>query len=230
MSKFHRLWSLLLLLIGLGLLSNAFAERLYQVELVVFSRINQANLLNSEWLIQPGKINLDNHAELISVLAPTKLQLNTASQKIVTQLKQPVLLHLAWQQTASQLQSRQVIHLYGGKVYSASGELLGADIYRNQPFDPKLVWQLNGSLAIQLHRYFNLSFNLWTAEPVDILQQNDANFNADNFYKFAYYHILQQRRTRSGVLNYLDNPVYGILVKIIRLPDTTNQPAQQTLS
>jgi len=220
------------------------AQPWYQVELVVFSHIN-AKALNSEYwpaptpiatdnptifsLVQPSEdSSLDNSnvQNQLTLLPSSKFKLNHEANLISKRPDYQLLLHIAWQQPFSNPAPNEVIHLYGGNAYSDSGSVDAKNAYDDLPFDAKQNWQINGLLNIRVDRYFQVGFNLNFAEPMQAMRSLDNNNQHNVSDDFAYFHFNQSRRMRSNELNYFGHPLYGVLMKISRIPAPAQaQPA-----
>ena len=120
-----------------------------------------------------------------------KLVNHRFSRKIAQKEHYQVLLDIAWQQEIPVTKYAQPIRITGDKIY--------------------------GTITINRDRYFNISTNLILTEPAayldDIAPGNYTDNITDNYYKS--FQMLQNRRMRSKELNYLDHPLFGMLIKII---------------
>lgn len=76
---------------------------------------------------------------------------------------------------------------------------------------------LQGSISVTLGHYFDTHTNLIMTQPTSLLQRISPNgyFNTVSPSTFAFQFI-QDRRMKSGELNYLGNPVIGVLIKIFK--------------
>ncbi len=179
---------------------NAWAETVsaYQIELIVFSHVNPEALKSEYWpiaaplTISENTINLPNE----QIFSEKQWRLKSQHQSLL-RIHYPILLHLAWRQTNSSLQQGTRIHLMGGDVYGDN------------------VSQMNGALNIHLDRYFNLNFNLQFLIPWKDIQnwglENLTHAPQDDYFAF---NINEKLRMRSNELNYIDHPLYGILIEI----------------
>ncbi len=182
-------------------------EQLYQIEIIVSSHITRDALGSEYWpwlpppAIPPGAVELTDQ----QLLAQSQWVLKSTEQ-LLKHNNNPVLLHLAWQESATDLRKGKIFHLIGGQDY-------GNNLY-----------QVNGTLAIRLERYFSIHFNLQFLMPREQIQNlNLTNIvsNPDNTY--ATFKIDENLRMRSNELNYLDHPLYGILIEIIPSPPPDSQ-------
>ena len=221
MHGFQRTTLIMLLLASVFCVSSSFANlqpHQYQVELIVFSHIN-AKGLNSEYWPAYTPIALNN-SKIISLsssnntvpgnaftlLPKNEFRLNREAERIASRPGYKLLLHIAWRQTFTNPAPTEFIHLYGGNTYTNSNNTANN-------------WQLNGILSISVNRYFNVNFNLNLAEPANQIQRFLNRDNQNNVLNhFAYFRFSQSRRMRSNELNYFGHPLYGIIMKISKVP------------
>ena len=137
-----------------------------------------------------------------------------------------IVLQAGWVQPSAQLDRTTHLHLLGGQSYPSNTDqsnatnTLGAITTSTTPQNPS-TYQVNGDIAISLNRFFNFKFNLLFTEPTASLQKIDRQFNRNNQWgQWSYFHLYQRRRMRSGELNYIDHPLYGILVMIKPIDNT----------
>lgn len=194
----------------------------YQIEVLIYQHLTHKSVISEQWpLLDPNNIDIKT-ANIPNITSITSLPLD---QLVLTKLgkrltRHPdyqIILHAAWLASAKDLQSTKTFHLLGGQLYTSDGEAITpTPIAGAFPLTPNLHWQLNGTLSIHLKRYFNIDLNLLFAEPTDTLSElaDDDQFSAINT-GLMYFHLKQMRRMRSDELDYIDYPLYGILIKII---------------
>ncbi len=183
----------------------ADAEQLYQIEIIVFSHVTNEALQSEYWPVQPPLTLAPNVKELTNdqLLPQTQWQLQSI-QQILTKNKYPILLHLAWTLPTSNARQGQIIHLTNKGVTNNST-------------------QVNGTVAVRLERYFSVHFNLQFLMPWEAIKDLNLNTITHNDANANVAFVIDQRlRMRSDELNYIDHPLYGVLVKIIPL---TSSPA-----
>lgn len=211
--------SLLVLFGSANALSNA--ERVYQIEVIVFSHITAQGLKSEQWpwtpttyLSSSRTIDLSsNDDSTFSALSRHYFVLSPEQRQLEKNDRYQVLLHLAWRQKIAAPKDASPIHIYGGDIYNSSGRVVGKAEYGRQPYNPASVWQVNGTITPSLIRYIDIKMNLLFAQPVSTLPgaSNFANVQG----RFAYFRLQQTRRMRSKELNYIGHPLYGVLVKVV---------------
>ncbi len=215
---------ILLFLFACFTLTALAAPDSYQVELIIFSQLSSSALDSEQWPLVTPILN-SSKADKISLITKDKMQLRAQAKDIINNPNYQMLLHLAWQASAKQLNQGQMVHIYGGEAFDAAGKQI-ADVALHQqvPFNQYPIWEINGLVNVKLSRYFNFNFNLYFAEPFSELSQLSQNaYFANKNTGVFYFHLLQQRRTRSGELNYIDYPIYGVLVEVFPISNAAAQ-------
>lgn len=192
-SKIKRCIGLLLsvLLLCWSMASQADTVNTYQIEIIVFSHITDQGLKSEYWPELPPPLISPSTIELSDdqILPESSWQLKTVHEQLENN-QYPVLLHLAWQESAADARNGQIIHLTGGATYK----------------DGKR--QMDGSIFIGLQHFFNIHLKLRFLEP-------NLTHSQDNSY--VSFKLDKSLRMRSKELNYIDHPLYGILIEIIPL-------------
>lgn len=186
-TRFKQLGILFLLF---AITSTVFANtRIYDIDIVIFSHLTPRTLQSEEWpILSQDNIHPFNPNTLNSNIKPTY-----------------------------QLQREQKI-LQGTPLYSV---LFSGSVRQswNQPGSsitiPVKSDHIAGNITIQLGHYFDVYANLLLTEPTTELQKMDTRrFFAQWDQPDFSFQLKQHRRMRSRELNYLGNPVMGVLIKI----------------
>jgi hypothetical protein len=226
------IFSSLLLLINS--LADAAEPKNYQVELIVFSTLTSDALNSEQWPQfvpndrQDGYAALDASAGSYALSPDDRFIMNRESSAIQSSNQYTILLHQAWIIPRQTLLSGTALHLYGGHAYDDSGNLIATVTDESTPYPTAQQWELNGTLNINIKRYFNLLFNLNLAEPNSIIEQLAGTNIADPSAPFLYFKLKQSRRMRSKELNYIGHPLLGVLVKIMPHIDIDHDEQQTT--
>jgi len=199
--KIHFVRWLMFFLLTSGGMINCFAatddDPLYQIEIIVFSHVTEKGLKSEYWPSLPPLIPAPNTIELSQEqMLPDSQWTLKSQEKLLKQNNYVILMHWAWQESASDLRKGQVIHLAGGDNY------------------PNNLRPVDGAVAIQLDRFFSLHFDLRLSLPwADIKDYNLINLDRNN-NDYVTFKIDQRLRMRSNELNYIDHPLFGILVNV----------------
>ena len=191
--------------------ANRPKDSYYRIEMIIYSDINHQNIQAEQWPSINNKLNIPSYFENIyldndgsatqkvdetniMLLNSDELQLNDIQHTLENKLGAQILAHFGWQQDFSK-QAKAFLHIQN---------TINARTY------------INGLFTITLNRYFNTSFHILFAQPVEQIQALNVNTNAwsNIIGDHAYFDLYQNRRMRSNELNYLDHPLYGIIIKI----------------
>ena len=219
-------------------IADAAPQKLYQIDLVVFSHISNNALQSENW---PNVLKVPDLRRSIELTAPTggattmaSYQLLSADQtglqnevaKLIENSDYNVLLHLSWQQPIDQIRQAKWIHIYGGQGYDANGQIISTNTFNATSADnnPGIkYWQLNGKIRISRDIYYNINNQLYLTMPESILGQGDSATPIGDFQPVPLisFTIDENRRTKLNELNYLDHPLFGALIKIMALKNGT---------
>lgn len=177
-------------------------------------------------------INQSNNPETPSLqLADNSKYIINERQLRRLSSKHPIVLHISWIETSKKLASGSSLNIIGGSNLNSSTESNSKSqqlLTNNQTQTAtatsntinlntisNAIYQVKGTISIKLRRYFNVKTNLiFTAASDDlkkILPSWDKN---NNLGKWSYFQLMQNRRMRSNELNYIDFPLYGVLLTI----------------
>ncbi len=203
--------------------SNAFAqseegpqnhERLYQVELIVFSRL-EANP-QEQWPTDLTLIYPENLLSLksegndeFSILPASERLLNSQAATLARSGSYTLLYHQAWRQMIYGRKTN--IAITGGKVFNGHQEL-------------------EGNISLSVAQYLKIQTNLWLTQFVpagtnisETFPELPINPNASvtegektqDYLVKRTVKLSQDRSMRSNEVHYIDHPLFGVIVKII---------------
>jgi hypothetical protein len=178
-----------------GCINTAIADsaRTYDVQVLIFSHITPSTLQLEQWPI----ITAQPPATANSNSSPLKLATQLASEKNVLthNPNYKILFDGSW---IKSLTTGSTVTL---PVVSANEKL-------------------NGTIDVTLGHYFTVNTNLLLTEPTSFLKQIDPTHYFSKWDQSHFtFQLLQKRRMRSDELNYLEHPVFGMLIKIIPVTD-----------
>lgn len=172
-------------------------KKTYDIEVIIFTHITTQTLQTEQWpLISEDAINA-----LDQKIAPMKtIPTHVLSREEAAMSRDPhykILLHTAWQTTWSSGRSTITIPIQTATTTSDST-------------------QLKGFMTMHLSRYFDAHINLMLTKPMQELQKLDIKnyFSSMKTPNFTFQ-LKQEQRMRSNELNYIGNPLIGILIKIM---------------
>lgn len=189
-------------------------ERLYQVELIVFSR-SEANP-QEQW---PADIKLSYPENLLSLkaegtdefemLPANERLLNTQAATLARSGSYTLLYHQAWRQMIYGRKTN--IAITGGKVFNGHNEL-------------------EGSISLSVAQYLKIQTNLWLTQfvpagtniletfpelPMNPNASGTEGEKAQDYLIKRTVKLNQDRSMRSNEVHYIDHPLIGVIVKII---------------
>lgn len=170
----------------------------YQVEMIVFTHINADTYASESWpthptlSISPQAISLKSSDATSTAPAPYVLlskdqwQLKREAHLLRAHGDQ-VIWHAAWLQPIRP---------------SATTVRFSAD-------NADQSWQLEGKLKLSQHSFFNANTALLLTEPASALPASSGISGSQSFL------LTDKRRLQANELNYMDHPLFGVLLKII---------------
>lgn len=187
------------LLFLMAFVQTSFADDsgLYQIELIVF-KLNHVQMPDiSQWqnyqpISNQNMIELQNQQSVWPSNQPTTYQLLPKNNWLLKREdnilsrsdRYTILLHWAWLQDLSNPTTIKPIHIYGGTQFDSNNQ----------------YWQINGTVNVTQSNYINFKAHLNFCLP-----DNDT---------FKCLPLNESRKMKPDQLNYLDGPVFGLLVKV----------------
>lgn len=172
----------------------------YQVNIIIFEHITQQALNSERWPAITDLPDLENNTELQLLTSEnSQLQIENRrfSRKIAQKNNYKVLANIAWQQEIPVTRHAKPIHISGDKI--------------------------DGTITINRDRYFNIKINLILTESTKYLYSIDSeNYPNTANNEFISFQMKQTRRMRSNELNYIDQPLFGMLIKIVPIEQVSS--------
>jgi hypothetical protein len=201
----------LLLICCLGTAFAANEDKLYQVDLIVFTHITKPALQSEYWPNVLLKPNLTNAIELnqvkektintspddnsnnqsainsLYVLLPDNmLGLTKKIDKLQNDKGYQVILHISWQQPIGNPKQAKWIHIYGGQAYDETGQPIQPAQPEDQteqqiPQPTPAFWQLNGKIKIGKIKFFDIYTQFYLTMPQSTVGKEVDTKPAGNF-------------------------------------------------
>ena len=188
-------------------------DRTYVVEVIVFENMSEAKKGSSGQLYFPRMrsgigLNSDKAASLGFKLLDDTSNLQEAADKIRASGNYRFLRHFAWQQPGLDAKNAQAIRV---SIGSTMKMYLPEDLSPYEKFVPAspqpqpgrtrelTTSTVNGTLKLRLGRFLHLDAHLVFTDT-----ENQKS-----------YRLNQSRKMRSGEFHYIDNPRFGLLVKVV---------------
>jgi hypothetical protein len=221
---------MLRLIVTFGLLQHPYISlasnaRPYQVNMIVFAR-NDINWLQPDsehapfsnaaltkaMLLHPYQTD---NTEPYTLLADDHFSLHDEYRLLQQSKDYHVLLAFSWWQPFGEKDDWKTIRLSGGTLYDLYANPIAKDMINwARGFSPEQThWQIDGTIQFSLDKYLNADVNLNYLLPdkknkVKFLLSNDLI----NYTPLKVFTIKQSIRTRSAVINYLDNAAFGVII------------------
>ncbi len=195
-------------------------ERNYLIEVVVFENMAEAKKAGSGSLYYPrinSAIGLtgDEAASLGFALLDEASVLSETVEKLHNSGSYRVLKHFAWRQPGLDSKNAKAVRINIGRTMPI---YLPEDLSSYKRFIPAsaqpepsrtrkiTTTTVNGTLKVRLGRFLHLDARLVFTDT-----ENQKS-----------YRLSQSRKMRSGEFHYIDNPRFGLLVKILPLEEASN--------
>ncbi|WP_156782080.1 CsiV family protein [Acidihalobacter aeolianus] len=223
-------------------------ENSYRVEMILFAFNDPDNFNQEMWPQNPPPPVATNALDLFNgqqapgfkVLPPSEYALTGAARRLQASGRYTVLAHVAWEQPGLSIDQAVPIEIDAGRDYAPLYPALMAPRYVNQNGQtveipaPQHLYRLSGTVKVVLSRYLHVYTDLVLNVPTQNLPgpNNQNQLIEDTAVidnpqaqpapggTLTEVHIVEHRRTRSRKLNYMDNPMLGILFEIWPVGDS----------
>lgn len=223
LQKYFPLFALQLSLLAFTAVSHAQTdtdapqnhERVYQVELIVFSRpeVNPQETWPTDVKLNYPEnlvsLKTDSSFEGFNILPANERTLNAQAATLARSGTYSVLYHQAW---------RQTIYARKTHIFISGGKSIGGH------------QELEGSIALSVGQYLKIQTNLWLSQfapagtnvtevwpslPQLPFADTGASDKTQDYLIKRIVKVAQERSMRSNEVHYIDHPLLGIVVKII---------------
>lgn len=186
MLKIFKSLAIILLLFTTTALAN---PRTYDIDIVIFSHITPQTLQSERWpALSSDTISAFSQNTVINNIKPT-YQLQREKNILQNTPDYTVLFSGSFQQSWDNIGTSVTIPINSNS--------------------------LTGNVTVTLGHYFDVYTNLLFTEPTSVLQKMDAQGYFAHWTQSTYtFRFAQHRRMRSRELNYLGNPLMGVLIKM----------------
>ena len=207
------------------------ANKLYKTNLIVFSHVTDWTLRSELW---PNILKRPYLKNAYVLIAKTP-DLQKEAALLNKQRGYKVILHTSWVQNIGSLHNAKWIHIYAGQAYNAKGEpIKPGDIQKPikpikktktqnaknqndkkqviQPDESRIpvYWELNGKIKLSKVKFFDIYTNLYLTIPTS---------KPNNNIPLRTFILQQHRRAKIDQLNYIDHPLFGVLIKISKFKE-----------
>lgn len=201
--------------------STSFAanQNLYQIHLLVFTQISQKNLNSENWPDELLTPNLNHAVELLSdsqnqyqLMPQTDFALNKEASLLEKRSNDQIILKQTWVQPIDNRQGKWV-HIVGGQCFDPNGNTIDSVLNTDQ----SQYCEINGVMSFsKIGYYINVYTRLYLTELKSLLSGKPGDSQIGNYQPslLRSFKLFEDRRTPINTLNYIDHPLFGVLVKI----------------
>ena len=214
---------------------NVFAESWYQVEVIIFDRINpdlgEEKWVNGEPKIRPDMVELypnhrKNHDQGLApymIMDEKNNRMNGIFRVLKLSSEYRPLIHLSWQQPATNRRQSRYIHM----KYESESEVSKEEILAI-PEEPNFIEDLtktnkiiDGSIRIRSNFYLHVDLDLYYFKNVynDNQMINEEVEFSDSNFKELTIELKESRKIKLNEIHYFDNPMYGVILQVSRLEE-----------
>ena len=222
--------------------AKAPVQNSYRVEMIVFANNDPNNFTQEEWPQKLPAPDVSKAVALFdgqqatgfSALPPKDYALDAEANRLQASGRYTVLAHVAWEQPGLSISQAIPVAITAGRDYASDYPALTTTRYMTEKGQaiaipaPQHLYRLSGTIKVVLGRYLHVYTDLLLNVPSQpfigkggLTRQVEDTAVIDNPSALpapggtlTAVHMIQQRRTRSRVLNYMDHPLLGILFEI----------------
>ncbi|MDY6943655.1 MAG: CsiV family protein [Pseudomonadota bacterium] len=221
--KMSRYWAhvFAVTLMGMAPWMSAFGQN-YQVELVIFENLDRTGLQDEYWpapmldranwgaAITPASEQTGRGA--FSLLPSSQHKLTRYADSIARGKAYRPVMHLAWVQPGLGESQARAVRISDGRPINlptnASIFVAGDTLATDAP----ATYRLDGTVTVYVNRFIHVQTQLALTEPAPT-SGTPENPLSDT-PRWREYALVETRRLRTGEIHYLDNPRFGILVRV----------------
>lgn len=215
----------------------------YRIEVIVFANNDPNNFAEEEWPQSLPSPDMNKALALFkgqqapgfTVLPRKDYALNDEARRLESSRRYTVLAHLAWEQPGLSINQAIPVSFVAGRDYAPLYPALTSPRYVSQNGQtveipaPNHLYRLSGTIKVVLSHYLHVYTNLLLNVPTDpnaggdgakttLIEDTEVINNPaaqpPPEGTLTQVHMIQQRRTRSRELNYMDHPLLGLLFEI----------------
>lgn len=224
-----------LIILSLVFSHTVLAESWYQVEVIVFDRLNP-NLDGEQWRDEEFKIR-DNLVELqdrdsvatpdglipYMILPANRNRLSGVYRILKLSSEYRPLIHVSWQQPATERRQSRFVHL---QKLEGEQTIPVADTPTTADAEPEFIESftqpdriIDGSIRVRsgffLHVDIDLSYFTELPPENKIVRSSEESFR--NSGKKTVIELKESRKIKLNEIHYFDNPMFGVILQVSRL-------------
>lgn len=221
----------------------------YDVEIIIFRHHDLFGASKENWPLDPGEPDFVNATKLLpslprrlssaqtarlrkplafTRLRSDELRMNDQLDRLLKSKGYEPLMHMGWRQPGYDREQAKAVHISGGIPMARESDqgdqsqMLELIYYDNKLEGPPPPI-INGTITLVRSRYLHFETDL-------VYHNTLPEQKGDIHLPTRYFRMQTSRRMRSTEINYIDHPMFGILVLITPYedPEATPQESQPT--
>ncbi len=216
---------------------TAFAESWYQVEIIVFDRLDP-DLSEEGWddeepIIRPDVTELypyygvgaDQRLIPYMIMDKKNNRMNGIYRVLRLSSEYRPLIHMSWQQPAAKRHQSPYIHI----VKNDSKKDLSVIGNQESIDEPEFIEDfinneriIDGSIRIRSNFYLHVDLDIYYFKNLfssSVVYKKESGISNKNIEKLIIG-LKETRRIKLNEIHYFDNPVYGVILQVSRLSES----------
>ncbi len=216
---------------------TAFADSWYQVEIIIFDRLNP-DLSEEKWgneehvvrldtieLYPNYEINTDQRLTPYMIMDKKNNRMTGVYRVLKSSSEYRPLVHLSWQQPATKRSESRYVHI----VKNDSKEKILEKNDQESIIEPEFLDDftsnrkvIDGSIRIRSNFYLHADLDLYYFKNLYVSNntyKKDIEFSNQDIEELVI-NIKESRKIKLNEIHYFDNPIYGVILQVSRLSES----------
>jgi len=218
-------------------LTPVYAESWYQVEIIIFDRLNP-DLSEESWNNEKPKIrpdmtelypnfqtSIDQEFVPYMIMDEKNNRMNGVYRVLKLSRDYRPLVHFSWQQPATKRHESRYIHIFKNNAGKESSEIEKQESIIEPNFIEDFISNekiLDGSIRIRSDFYLHVDLNLYYFKNLfvdgEIYEKKTQSLD-ENFERLIIG-LKESRKIKLNEIHYFDNPMYGVILQVSRLGES----------
>jgi len=182
------------------------------------------------------------HESEFVLVPPAELQLTDAKERLKAKGSYKIIAHKAWRQPIHHKNEAQAMHFTAGKSYGQESTYSSSDDYDLDEYGYKendeshkpstsAQFEVDGTIRLTRSQYLHVDTDLVFTKPMRVLTpaagsqslvkltnvRNRSNWERESNARLQPFRLKQLVRIRKNEVQYLDHPMYGVLISVISI-------------
>lgn len=195
--------------------------------------LNASDFEPSSELEPPQKITVPEFL----LIPSTELQLEDAKARLKAKGSYKIIAHKAWRQPIHHKKEAQPMRFSAGKSYGQQNTSYSSDNYQmdesgykdNDEENNQSIFEIDGTVMLTRSQYLHVSTDLIFTKPMRVLTpaagsqsavkltnvRNRNNWERESNARLQPFRLKQLVRIRKSEVQYIDHPMYGVLITVM---------------